>query len=952
MICKYRSYTFALYKKQGEVKESILMGILICIFAKTSFCQVKSQKISGKVNDITTGAPLAGASVLVEGAKGGVKTDVEGNFFINLEVGKTYNLLISNIGYQTKSIDGITVNQGENLPILVSLGHSSATLENVIIRSGPRRESISSIYAAQKNGTGISDAISAESIRKSPDRNTGEVLRRVSGASVQDNKFVIIRGLNERYNSSLLNNSVLPSTEPDKKAFSFDIIPASLVDNVTIYKSPSPDLPGDFSGGAVKVTTKDYPTRAISDLTLILGYNSLTTFKPFFRAAPAGSAIALSYFNNSRLMPGGYYNNRGAEFINLTEPQKIEITKQFPNDYAYAQANESLPNFSLSYTGGNTKLTGNNKFGYIYTVAYSSGRRVVDRTRDEYESYTLQDYNYKTTNYDMRSIFSAMVNLSYSYGKSKISWKNFFNDDFSKNVALRNGINTTTTTDPFYYKGESNEANGNGIGSSVIEGLHNLNHNWVIDWNGSFSLTYRWQPDQAIVTFHTDPNSSQYYLSLSNENSPDIVNAGRVYSYLTEYIYGANVNATKTFTWNGRPQRLKIGTANYFRDRAVEVDAMGYASLDAKNRTIHIYESKDVNFNTIFDPANVDAYRMVVANIGTSSTDYSGTALLNAGYVMMDNAISDKFRLTWGLRAENYTQKIVSPGKQNIDQTNLDLLPSFILTYALNKKTNIRAAASQSVNRPEFRELATYRVYDYENNFYLLGNDTLKRSKNFNADLRYEYFPASGEILSASLFYKNFDQPIEQTNQGNDVLSFANADGASVYGVELEARKNLGFIKGDFFDNLVIYANAAFMKGSVQFNGVNYNNPMQGQSPYLINGGLGYSTDDNSLSFNVLYNIIGPRLKYRAVTSGGAAGKNIYEQPRNVLDFQISKRILNRRLELKLTVSDILAEPYTWYIKFQADPKNISYDASQDQIINSYRFGTTVLFSMTWSLGK
>jgi hypothetical protein len=454
------------------------------------------------------------------------------------------------------------------------------------------------------------------------------------------------------------------------------------------------------------------------------------------------------------------------------------------------------------------------------------------------------------------------------------------------------------------------------------------------------------------VTFHTDPNSNQYYLSLSNENSPDIVNAGRVYSYLTESIYGANVNATKTFTWNGRPQKLKIGTANYFRDRSVQVDAMGYASLDAKNKTIRIYESKDVSFNSIFDPANVDAYRMVVANIGTSSTDYTGTALLNAGYVMMDNAISDKFRLNWGLRAENYTQKIVSPGKKNIDQTNLDLLPSFILTYALNKKTNIRAAASQSVNRPEFRELATYRVYDYENNFYMLGNDTLKRSKNFNADLRYEYFPASGEILSASLFYKSFDQPIEQTNMGNDVLSFANADGANVYGVELEARKNLGFIKGDFFDNLVIYANAAFMKGSVQFNGVNYNNPMQGQSPYLVNGGLGYSTDDNSISFNVLYNIIGPRLKYRAVTSGGAAGKNIYEQPRNVLDFQVSKRILNRRLELKLTVSDILAEPYTWYIKFQADPKSISYDASQDQIINSYKLGTTVLLSLAWSLGK
>jgi TonB-dependent receptor len=920
------------------------------LLIKSSLGQVKYIKISGIVNDMANGNPLVGASVLLESSKAGVKTDVDGNFFMNLETGKTYNLLISNIGYQTKMIENVKPGNRGNQPITVSLQHVSATLENVVIRSNSHRESTASIYAAQKNSSSISDAISAESIRKSPDRNTSEVLRRVSGASVQENKFVIIRGLNERYNSSLLNNTVLPSTEPDKKAFSFDIIPASLIDNVTIYKSPTPDLPGDFAGGAVKITTKDYPSKPVSDLTLTLGYNSLTTFKGFYKGVPAGQFDAIGYFSNSRQMPGGYYNNRGAEFINLTDPQKIAITKQFPNDFAYEQANNSQPNFSLSYTGGNTKLIGENKFGYIYTVAYTSGRRVIDRTRNEYESYTLPDYNYNTTNYDIRSIFSAMVNLTYSYRKSKISWKNFFNNDFNKSVALRTGVNTVNTESPFNYKGESNEANGNGIGSSVLEGLHNLNHDWTINWSGSFSLTYRWQPDQTIVTFHTDPNSSHYYLSLSNENSPDIINAGRVYSYLTEYIYGANINATKLFTWNGRQQKLKLGTANYFRDRSVEVDAMGYASLDAGFGTIHIPETKDITFSTIFDPTNVEAFRMVVANIGTNSTDYTGKALLNAGYAMMDNNISDKIKLTWGLRVENYSQQLVTPGKPNVDLNNLDLLPSFIFTYALNKKTNLRAAASQSVNRPEFRELATYRVYDYENNYYVLGNDTLKRSKNINADLRYEFFPASGEIISASVFYKNFDQPIEQTNQGNSVLSFANADGANVYGVEMEIRKNLGFIRAGFFDNLVIYANAAFMKGSVQFNGITYNNPMQGQSPYLVNGGLGYSTDNNSLSFNVLYNIIGPRLKYRAITSSGGAGNNIYEAPRNVLDFQVSKRLMNNKLELKLTVGDILAEPYTWYMKFQADPKSITYDASQDKIVNTYKFGTTVLFSIAWSL--
>jgi TonB-dependent receptor len=406
------------------------------------------------------------------------------------------------------------------------------------------------------------------------------------------------------------------------------------------------------------------------------------------------------------------------------------------------------------------------------------------------------------------------------------------------------------------------------------------------------------------------------------------------------------VNATKLFNWHGQPQRLKFGTANYYRDRDVEVDALGYASLDAGFGTIHIPESKGLNANNIFTPPYIDQYRMVVANIGTNSTNYTGTALLSAGYVMLDNKFSDKTKLTWGVRLENYNQELKAVGKPNITLKNLDLLPSLLFTYALNNKTNLRFGASQSVNRPEFRELATYRVYDYENNFIVQGNNNLTRSKNTNADLRYEWFPAPGEIISGSVFYKYFDQPIEQTNQGNDVLSYTNADNANVYGVELEFRKSFSFLKGAFFNNLVFYANGAYMKGSVTFDTVSYNSPMQGQSPYLINGGLNYSTENNSLSFNLLYNIIGPRLKFRAI---GGAGKNIFEKPRNVLDFQVSKKIMQGNMELKLTVSDILAEPFTWYYKYQADPTKLEYDPSQDRIVNTYKFGTTIYLAVRYN---
>src|SRR4051812_1051229 len=517
-------------------------------------------KLYGKVTDAVTNSPVVGASVIVASTKGGSRTDVEGNFFLQVKVGETYTIEISSVGYQTKVINDVKAVQGDNEPINVSLVQASAELNTVTVTSSARKEGAAALYMTQKNASAISDAISVEVIRKSPDKNTGEVLRRVSGASIQDNKFVVIRGLSERYNSSLLNNSILPSTEPDKKAFSFDILPSSLVDNVTIFKSPTPDLPGDFAGGAVKVTTKDYPGRQLSELRVSAGYNSQTTFKNFYKGYPEGNLDWLGYFDDQRLMPGSYYSNRGSKFITLPDASKSAVTKQFPNTYGSEPAVQSYPNFGIGYTGGNTRLLGGSKkLGYIYSLNYNHERRVVDRFRDEHESYDVPAYSYNTNNYDNHTTLSALLNVTYSYGKSKISLKNLYNNDFVNTLGVRSGVNVVNGTGPdakFDYKSNNTEAAGNGILNSVLEGVHSLEHGWTVDWNASYGLTYRWQPDQRILTFHTYPADPTYYLTLSNENSPEITNAGRVYSFLHENIYGANLNATKQFKWNGQVQKL------------------------------------------------------------------------------------------------------------------------------------------------------------------------------------------------------------------------------------------------------------------------------------------------------------------------------------------------------------------------------------------------------------
>ncbi|WP_205508673.1 TonB-dependent receptor [Longitalea arenae] len=928
----------------------IALFVTISTFAQTA---TTTGKISGKVVDAENGTPLVGASVVLAGDnKKGIYTDVEGRFFVTVPRNKKYTLIISSVGYADKEVSDIEVTGADNATVNVSLERKGKQLQNVEVKASIRKENLSSLYLTQKNSSSISDGISAEVIKKSPDRNTGEVLKRVSGASVQDNKFVVIRGLNERYNVSMLNNSVLPSTEADKKAFSFDIIPSSVVDNLVVYKSPTPDLPGDFAGGAIKVITKDYPSRKLSELSLNISYNSLTTGKNFYRSYPKGKYDQLGFFDDSRLMPGPYYRNRFG-FISNPSDFKNEVTKMFPNTYGYEAAYRSAPAISASYTGGNTAvLKNNNKLGYIYSIGYSNGRAVSERERTDYifDADKKLRYDYNTNNYDEKNSLTALLNLTYSYGKSKISLKNLFNNSFVKSTGLRNGPSYEIDPDglPFYTRAANSEASGAGLANSVAEGLHRLGKDWTIDWNASFAYTYKNQPDQRILSFRTDQgNENDYYLVLSTENSPEIRNAGRVYSFLGEYIYGASANATKQFNWLGQTQKLKFGTMNYYRDRSVDVYAMGYAVLDA-NRLV-INQDKETSFNTIFSPENVENLNLTVANIESNSTEYEGNATLNAGYVMLDNKFSDKFKLTWGARIEKYRQELSARNKLTQVYDNTDVLPSLLFTYALNNKTNIRLAGSQSVNRPEFRELADYGTYDYDNYVVVRGNPNLERSLNTNADLRYEWFPAAGEIMSASVFYKHFDKPIEQTNQGNDVLSYVNADHAVTYGAEIEIRKKLDFIGSGIFEQLTFYTNAAYIKGSVQFNGLDISSPMQGQSPYLVNGGINYTAPNDGFSVNFLYNRIGPRLRYR---SQNGAALDIYERPRDVLDFQVSKKLMNNKLEAKLSVSDILAQPFAWYYKYEVNPSSTGYKASTDKIMNSIKYGTTAVLSLRYNFGK
>lgn len=926
--------------------------IFLIFFSFTgSVAAQNTGKIAGKITDKKTGETLIGATVLIQGSTKGAATNVNGNYLLGGLAPGTYNLLIRYVGYTSKSISEVEIkgNEVTRLDVLLDSSPGNA-LSEVTVTATYRRESVAALYAQQKNSVQISDGISADVIRRSPDRNTGDVLKRVSGTTIQDGKFVVVRGLADRYNSNLLNSATLPSTEPDKKAFSFDIIPANFVDNIIVYKTATPNLPGDFAGGAINTITKDLPDNKFLDATFNIGYNSKTTFKNnFIDPQPHGKLDFLGFDDGSRKLPDAYANVKSNYTSGQTSAQKIGIAQQFPNTFGYQSGQFNMPNIGLQLAMGNSKMTkDSNRLGYLFAFNYRTAHQVTDGNRTEYNpsntgtSNNLINYQYDRDNFSNSKSLGAIFNLAYIYGKNKIVWRNLYNNDFTIDFEQTSNARNyeASNDDPLRYRGYSNQTTQNGLYSSVLEGKHTLGakNNLIIDWNASYGLSYRNQPDQRIVTIYTPLNQPEY-ISLSSENSPKPNDLGRIYSSLHENIYGAVANLTYLFKWLGQSQQFKTGGLFNYRDRSFSIDALGYVD-QAGYGNKPITFTNGVNIDNIFSSSSIQQNSIALARLDLSSTDYTGKANLDAGYLMLENNFTDQLHLTWGARVEYYDQQLKASGKAEQNYVNTDVLPSANLTYNLTSKANLRVSYYGSVNRPEFRELADYQYYDYQNNFNIRGNPELTRSTISNADFRYEYYPSGGEIISASVFYKKFNNPIEQINLGNDNLSFANAVSSRDYGVEMEIRKKMNFFGDNFLKNLTLYVNASYINATVNLQNRNVSTPLQGQSPYIINAGLFYLTN-GGLSFNALYNRIGQRLAFR----GQGDAVDIYERPRDVIDFQIGKTIMHKRAEIKLTVSDLLHQATSLYYNYGSLDKT-AFKAGEDKIIqNRYAgFGTAISF--------
>jgi TonB-dependent receptor len=962
--------------------KKISVTVFFLIFVITIHAQ--NGKISGKIIDSKTGETLPGATVLIEGTTKGVSSDFDGNYTISgLQPGK-YNIIASYITYDNKKFVDVVVKENDVTDFNIGLDQSSSqTLGEVVVQAEMNKENTNTLLVMQKNNASVSDGISSESIKKTPDKSTSDVIKRVSGASIQDNKFVIVRGMSDRYNAAYLNGSPLPSSESDRRAFAFDIFPSGILDNLVILKTATPELPGDFAGGVILINTKNIPEKNSTNISISGGYNSLATFKNF-KTYSGGKTDFLGIDDGTRQLPGSIPTTQEFGEIKLNT-DKIEQAKKIDYDWSL-QNNKALPNLNLQFTQSNVFKLFKRDFGSIVALTYNNSNSTTISDRREFEEQgdvVQKTRQYTDTTFTNNILTSLLWNLSYKLNdNNQIGFKNLYSVNSDDKVIVRSGINDASdVANPLWQRSNVRFFTQNNIYTGQLNGDHYIPKGKIkVKWIGGLSDIVRDIPNLRRMVYQKSSGSatdSVPYVAQILGDAVGPTSAGSMFFAKTnERIYSIKYDAAKTFEIKNTKHEVKLGGFNQYRTREFNARLLGYTwytkgSAIKKNDALALLPE-----DQIFNAANIGVTDGPGKNDGgfklsestTYIDSYKASSVLNAGFLQLDSRFSEKLRFIYGVRAEYYMQTLnTNDPKYNViakDTAVIDFLPSVNAVYSLTDRINIRGAYYKTVNRPEFRELAAFNFYDFVTDYQTSGNDTLQRAKINNFDLRFEYYPKRpGQIVSVSAFYKDLTNAIEQI-AGNGQLrsiNYANVAKAKNMGLELEYRILLATIfKNDssrFLNGTTVFTNFSYVKSDVDVSKLNNVDPrpLQGQSPIIVNAGIQYIDSKYNFGVSVSYNYVGKRI----VIVGNTDEPNIWENPRHVLDLQLSK-IIKDKFEFKLNIKDAFAQNLIYYQdinkngKFDkaslTDNKNFQHTSSSDNIMVNTKLAPTISLSISYRI--
>lgn len=924
--------------------------------------------IKGVIKDGKDASPLIGVVVNIKNTTIAAVSDADGKYELTgLKDGK-YELIFSFISYK-KETKTVVLEGGKSVELNVDLQvEGSKELKTVNVTGTRVTRTENAVLMEIKKSSSIVSGISAAQIGKTMDRNAADAVKRIPGVTIQDDRFIVVRGLSDRYNTVWLNDAGTPSSETDKKSFSFDIIPAGLIDRILIAKTPSPELPGDFAGGMIKIYTTSLPDKNELSVGVQTNYRQGSTGTAF-NYEPASRTDKFGFDDGKRELP----NVISPDWVKLNTQNNDVMAKSFGNNNWVLKSKTLRPDARFNLAASNVFKLKNIKLANTFGASYSSVSTNYTIDRQSWDSTNSENYHYKDLESKTKVTVGLLENFGIAFGNSKIEFKNLYTQIGESKVVYRKSV-----ADSLW----NNDEMGYAIGyesratySSQLTGTHkSKSDKWSYNWALGYNDLFKNQPDLRRLMYTRTQglgikNDTVYKAQVTNAGEP-AQGGGMYFAQLHEHVYSFNHNFTYKAKVKNFPFEINAGNYIEYKSRAFESRQFAYGyknSLSGPNPYIDSLQYLPIN--QIFTDGTIGTGKFLLAEQTDSTLNYAASNRLIASYLSTKFAIGD-FNVSGGARYENNVMKLDGYSTPSTpihpEVTTNYLLPSVNMWYNISDESLIRIAYGKTLNRPEFREWAPNKFYDFDERADVYGSlypnvfsstpqagDTLKVSQIQNFDVRWEVYPGIGEMFHVGAFYKKIQDPIQKIYipNGNRVYTFANEKSAYVTGIELEGRKSLGFFDKWFgtkaFQDFVLSGNVSLSQSKLTegIHGVTPKNPfkyvpLQNQSPYTVNLALFYQNEKAGLQSSLLFNLYGPRLY--TLGSNTIGQENIGELSTNTLDFSLTKTFY-RHYMINIGVQNILDSKIAFVTDANRDGK---FDSKNDMTYKSWKPGRYFSFGL------
>jgi len=872
-------------------------------------------RVSGRVLAEDSGRPLSLAQVSIPTVGAGGISDVDGRFSIQDVPAGTYDLEVRLLGYALKTVTGVTVTPREVTVVDISLPPQAVEVQELTVSVADERGTTTALLENRRQAATVTDAIGQEQISKSPDSDAAAAMQRVPGVSIVDRKFVYVRGLGERYGNTTLDGAVLPSPIPDRKAVPLDLVPASFIESVSTSKSYLPNQPADYAGGLVQIETRKVPGETFFTLGVSSGLDSRSTFETGLDYTGGGLDF-LGFDDGTRDLPDLIPSDRPVNASSFT-PQELEsIGEAFGSTWA------GRPSDLPVNKGGELAFAaeipiGSRDLGLFGTANYddSYGRRTnyVERVftasglADPEVDYAGELSSHEVT---LGGMLTADIAVA---PRHRLTLSGLLNRVTRDEARVLEGFNLDSNTDQRNTRLQYVE---NTLFQTRMDGKHYLDllGGTTVEWRGSWARAGRYEPNTREVLYRKTGDGVFLF--------DTFVQSGSVFHQdLDENALNGSLDIQFPIRVRGVPGSIEIGGAATRRDRDVYTRRFRFLPQGALGDDVRALDP-----DQLFSPANIapDSFQIQEATFRPDNYEADLTTL--AAHAMIDFEVLPRVRLAGGARVEATEQNVdpvdlfqtsVEPlTGARLDDT--DVVPGATLTWSASDEMNVRLAASRTIARPEFRELAPFTFADFAGGFLVAGNPLVERSRITNLDVRWEWFPRPGAVLSISGFYKNFSDPIEEIvfPSTEFIKTWVNADAARNLGTEIEARSDLGFL-AEALEDFALNVNLTLVdsevetgetaqifipeSGPVTIQVVDRQRRLQGQSAYVVNAGFNWFVPGSGTALTILYNRFGSRISQ----VGTQLLPDVLEQPRDAFDVVVDQP-LGSRFGVKASASNLL----------------------------------------------